>query len=144
MNADHSFRDVIREILGLQVFAVVGASRDREKYGYKVFKSLKRAGYTVYAINPNADDIDGDPAYPLLDNVPEKIDCIVTVVHPEVTEDILQQAGHLGVRYCWMQPGSESEPAVKEAIGLGIETVHGGPCIMVAVATHPREAAPAA
>ena len=136
---EHSFRHEIQEILSQDVFAVVGASRDPEKYGYKVYKSLKRAGYTVYAVNPNADTLDGDPVYPLLDNVPEKIDCVVTVVPPEVTQEIMPQAGHLGIPYCWMQPGSESEAAVKEAVGLGMVTVHGGPCIMVAVATHPRE-----
>jgi uncharacterized protein len=136
---DHGFRDEIPEILSRNVFAVVGASRNREKYGYKVYKSLKRAGYSVYAVNPNADDLDGDPVYPLLDNVPEQIDCVVTVVPPEVTVEIIPQAGHLRIPYCWMQPGSESEAAVKEALGHGIMPVYGGSCIMVAVATHPRE-----
>ena len=133
------FHDEIPLILNKNVFAVVGASRDPEKYGYKVYKSLKRAGYKVYPVNPNADYIDGDPVYPLLDNVPEQIDCIVTVVPPEVTHEIIPQAGHLRIPYCWMQPGSESEASVKEAVGHGIMTVFGGPCIMVAVATHPRE-----
>lgn len=135
---EHSFRQEIPEILAQRVFAVVGASRDPEKYGNKVYKTLKRAGYTVYAVNPNADDLDGDPVYPLLDNIPEKIDCVVTVVPPEVTVEIMPQAGHLRIPYCWMQPGSESEAAVKEARGHGIQPVYGGPCIMVAVATHPR------
>ena len=135
---EHAFRNEIPEILNQRVFAVVGASRDPEKYGYKVYKSLKRAGCIVYAVNPNADDLDGDTVYPLLDNVPEQIDCIVTVVPPEVTLAIIPQASHLGVRYCWMQPGSESEAAVNEAIGHGMMTVHGGPCIMVAVLTHRR------
>ena len=133
------FHDEIPLILNKDVFAVVGASRNKEKYGYKVYKSLKRAGYRVYPVNPNADYIDGDPVYPLLDNVPEQIDCIVTVVPPAITQEIMPQAGRLRIPYCWMQPGSESEAAVKEAVGHGIMTVYGGPCIMVAVATHPRE-----
>jgi uncharacterized protein len=135
-----TFRDEIPQVLAQRIFAVVGASRDHEKYGNKVYHSLKRAGYTVYAVNPNADEIDGDPVYPLLDNVPEQIGCVVTVVPPQVTEQIVQQAAHLRIPYCWMQPGSESEAAVKESIGNGMLTVHGGPCIMVAVGTRKQAA----
>jgi predicted CoA-binding protein len=131
-------RNLVQDILNSRTFAVVGASRDPEKYGYKVYKRLKAAGYTVYPVNPNADEIDGDPVYPLLDNVPEKIDCVVTVVPPDVTFDIVRQAGALRVPFVWMQPGSESTPAILEAQAQGIQAVHSGPCIMVAVATHPR------
>jgi uncharacterized protein len=113
----------------------VGASRNAEKYGYKVYQVLKRAGYTVYPVNPNADDIDGDAVYPLLDNIPEKVDCVVTVVPPDVTYEIVRQVGGLRIPFLWMQPGSESTPAILEAQAQGIQAVHSGPCIMVAVAT---------
>jgi uncharacterized protein len=131
----HAPRNLVYDILNSKTFAVVGASRDQAKYGYKVYKSLKRAGYTVYPINPNADQIDGDPVYPLLDNIPEKIDCVVTVVPPAVTYEIVRQAAALRVPYLWMQPGSESTPAILEAEAQGVQAVHSGPCIMVAVAT---------
>ena len=121
----------IDQILGLRSFAVVGASRDTSKFGYKVYRSLKQFGYSVFAVNPNADIVDGDPVYPLLDNLPEPVDCVVTVVAPEVTFEIVRQAGQLGVRHMWMQPGSESESAVIEAHAQGIDVVSGGPCIMV-------------
>lgn len=115
-------------------FAVAGVSRDPEKYGYKVFRSLKSAGYEVYAINPNADQVDGEPCYPTLDNVPVAIDCLVTVTPPEVTEEIVTTAGHLKIPYLWMQLGSESTAAFNLARGFSMQIVSGGPCIMVAVA----------
>lgn len=125
--------EAIPYIIGLRSFAVVGASRDEHKFGNRVFRFLKGAGYKVYAVNPNADTIDGEPVYPLLDNLPERIDCVVTVVPPEVTYEIVRQAGQLGIRHMWMQPGSESESAVIEAHAQGIDAVYGGPCIMVEV-----------
>jgi predicted CoA-binding protein len=64
----------MEEILEKRSFAVAGVSREREKFGYKVYRALKTAGYTVYAINPNADTIDTDPCYPSLDNVPGPVD----------------------------------------------------------------------
>ena len=129
----HRFTALIREVLAMRRFAVVGASRDSTKFGYKVYQALKQAGYDVYAVNPNADEIDGDPCYPLLDNIPGYVECVVTVVPPEITFEIVHQAGRLKIPYTWMQPGSESESAVIEAVSYGIQVVHGGPCIMVEV-----------
>ena len=127
----HRFTSLIVEILSLSRFAVVGASRDPAKFGNKVYKALKQAGYEAYPVNPNADDIDGDPCYPLLDNIPGYVECVVTVVPPEITFEIVHQAGRLKIPYTWMQPGSESESAVIEAVSYGIQVVHGGPCIIV-------------
>jgi len=52
------------------VFAVVGASRNPEKYGHRVYRDLKEAGYTVYPVNPNADEVLGDKCYPKLESLP--------------------------------------------------------------------------
>ncbi len=136
----HRMRTNIVEILGKRRFAVVGASRETHKFGYKVYRFLKNAGYEVYAVNPNAELIDGDQVYPLLDNVPEPLDCVVTVVPPEVTFEIVRQAGQLRISFMWMQPGSESESAVIEARAQGIDLVYGGPCIMVEIQNRQAEA----
>lgn len=122
--------------MNCKVFAVSGVSRDPEKYGYKVYKSLLAAGYTVYAINPNADKIDEDPCYPHLDNVPGQIDCLVTITQPDITEITTREAGHLRIPYLWMQPGSESRSAYNSAQSNSMEIISGGPCIMVAAAMH--------
>jgi predicted CoA-binding protein len=130
-----SLRERTAQILACKSFAVSGVSRNPEKYGYKVYRSLLNAGYTVYAVNPNADQIDHDPCYPHLDNIPGKIDCLVTVTPPEISEATIQEAGHLHIPFLWMQPGSESISAYNLALANSMEIVSGGPCIMVAVAT---------
>jgi hypothetical protein len=45
------------------VFAVVGASRDSKKYGYQVYRDLRNAGYRVYPVNPNVNEVLGDKCY---------------------------------------------------------------------------------
>lgn len=129
-----SLRTLIEHVLEQKVFAVTGVSRNPEKYGHIVYQKLKAAGYTVYAINPNTDAIGADPCYPSLDNVPDKIDCVVTVTPPTVTEKTVRDAGHLRVPFLWMQPGSESTSAYNLARALSMQVVSGGPCIMVSVA----------
>jgi len=64
------------------IFAMVGASRDPKKYGYQVYKHLKKAGYEVYPVNPNADEILGDKCYPDLGELPKKPDVADVVVPP--------------------------------------------------------------
>jgi len=65
---------------------------------------------------------------------------VVTVVPPEISYEIIQRAGHLRIPYLWMQPGSESTACINEVQAQGIQAVYGGPCIMVAVRTHPKPA----
>ncbi|MEM1718763.1 MAG: CoA-binding protein, partial [Thermosphaera sp.] len=123
--------ELIREFLDRRnVFAVVGASRDPQKYGYQVYRDLKSAGYKVYPVNPNAQEVLGDKCYPSLKELPAKPDVVVTVVPPQVTELVVEECKELGVRKIWMQPGSESEKAVEYCEKNNIAVVHGA-CIMI-------------
>jgi len=112
------------------IFAVVGASRDPKKYGYQVYKDLKNAGYEVYAVNPNAEEILGDKCYPNLENLPIKPEVVDVVVPPKVTEDVVKACKGLGITRVWMQPGSESEKAIKFCEENGIDVVY-GVCVMI-------------
>ena len=105
------------------VFAVVGASRDPKKYGYQVYKDLKGAGYKVYPVNPNAQEILGDKCYPSLEKLPVKPDVVNVVVPPKVTEHLVETCKKLGITKVWMQPGSESEKAIKFCEENGINVV---------------------
>ena len=112
------------------VFAVVGASRDPSKYGHQVYRDLRTAGYTVYPVNPNADEILGDKCYPSLESLPEMSQVVDLVVPPKVTNQIVKVCKKLGIRKVWMQPGSESETALNFCKENNIEVVH-GVCVMV-------------
>lgn len=112
------------------VIAVVGASRNPEKYGHKVYKDLKEAGYKVYPVNPNASEILGDKCYPNLESLPERPDVVTVVVPPRVTEKIVKACKDLGIWRVWMQPGSESEKAITFCRENGIKVIH-GVCIMI-------------
>ena len=123
--------DLIREFLDRSnVFAVVGASRNPEKYGHQVYKDLRTAGYEVYPVNPEAEEILGDRCYADIKELPKKPDIVDFVVPPKVTEKILKTCLELGIKRVWLQPGSESERAIKFCEDNGIEVVH-GVCVMV-------------
>ena len=102
------------------VVAVVGASRHKEKFGYKIFHSLKNSGFKIYPVNPEADEVDNVKAYPSLSDLPEKPDVVVTIVPSTATEEVVKEANKLGVKKVWMQPGSESDKAIEYCEKNGI------------------------
>ena len=112
------------------IFAVVGVSSDPEKYGHKVFRDLRSAGYSVYGVNPKLSSLDGATIYPSLNAIPAKITVVVTVVPPAVTEKIVEQCFELNIKKVWMQPGSESQKAIEFCEAHGIDCVH-DMCIMI-------------
>ncbi|MDD3717993.1 MAG: CoA-binding protein [Actinomycetota bacterium] len=114
----------------IEVVAVVGASRDRGKFGYKVLMDLKHGGYEAYGVNPACDEIEGVPCYPDLASLPRRPDLVITVVPPEVTEKVVREAEQAGIERIWMQPGSECDEAAAYCEKSGIEYMRDA-CIMV-------------
>lgn len=122
--------NLINEMLSKKIIAVVGVSRHKEKYGYKVWRYLKDKGYKAYPVNPNAQEIDGEKCYPNLSSLPEVPEVVNFVVPPNVTVKVLDEVRKLGIKYVWFQPGSESEEAIDFCKRNGIKEVH-GVCMMM-------------
>jgi len=111
-------------------WAVIGVSDDREKYGNKIYRDLRSAGYLAFAINPKLTIVEGDPCYASLKDLPELPDVVDLVVPPAVSLKVVEECLALGIKRIWFQPGSESEEAVKKAQDGGMEVVHDA-CIMI-------------
>lgn len=111
--------------------AVVGASPSRHKYGNKVLRAYQQHHRLVYPIHPQADEIEGLAAYRRLQDIPEAIYGISVITPASVTESIVQQAGELGIRHIWMQPGAESDLAIAQAEKWNMNVIARGPCILV-------------
>ena len=92
--------------------AVVGATDNPMKYGYVIYRDLKRKGYSIHPVNPNRSEVDGDTAYSKLADIPEPPTIVNIVVPPHVTLQILKQSLELGLTNIWLQPGAESAEAM--------------------------------
>ncbi len=121
----------IDQFLACGPWAVVGASQDRSKYGNKVLRVFEQNGKKAYPINPRVNEVEGLQAYPDLTSLPERVDGIAVITPPVVTEKVVQEAGRLAIKNVWMQPGAESEQALKLAHEYGMNVISGGPCILV-------------
>jgi len=123
----------IDDFLAGTVYAVVGASRDRAKYGNKVLRCYLQRGRRAIPVNPHEAGIEGVRAVPDLASLPEAVHGVSIVTPPEVTDGIVEEAAAAGVKRLWMQPGAESERAVERARELGLSVIAGGPCVLVAL-----------
>jgi len=120
----------IEDFLDQKKIVVVGASRNRKKFGNAIFRELKSKGYQVFPVNPNATTIDNVPCYPSIKEVPEAADAVVLIVPPSVTEQVVLEVIQANIRRVWMQPGCESIRAVKLCRERGINVVY-GECLLM-------------
>jgi predicted CoA-binding protein len=110
--------------------AVIGVSNKEEKFGFKIFRDLLKAGFKVKGIHPKITEVLGQKIYHNLKSLETKPDLVITVVSPEITEKIVEDCKDLGIKEIWMQPGSESEIAIKKAKDYGIKVIYNA-CFMV-------------
>lgn len=118
------------QMLEKNIWAVIGANQNRDKYGNMIYRKLKRKNYQVYAVNPMYNEIEGDKCYPDLSSLPVVPEVINFVVSPKRTIDFLKEAADLGVKYVWFQPGTHNETNLQLASDLGLQYVLA--CVLVA------------
>lgn len=106
-----------------KVIAVVGCSKDDQKYSNIVAKFMKDAGYVIIPVNPTADQILGERCYDSLLSIDEDVD-IVDVFRPSSEAlEITKQAITIGAKVVWLQEGITSEEARVYAEERGVEFV---------------------
>jgi hypothetical protein len=85
-----SIKEAANEFLADKRIAVIGVSRDPKGHGSNlVYRRLRERGYEVFAINPNADEVEGDPCYHDLKTIPGGVDAVVVGTRPEIAEDTI-------------------------------------------------------
>jgi predicted CoA-binding protein len=117
--------------------AVTGVSRTPKTHGSNnVYKRMRERGYEVFAVNPNAHEVEGDRSYPDLKSIPGGVEAVVIGTRPEIGEDIMHECAELGIKHVWMHRGpgggSVSESATKYGRQHGITVIDGGCPLMFA------------
>jgi uncharacterized protein len=122
--------DEVARFLSGKRYAVAGVSRQRGQAANAVYCKLRDAGYEVFAVNPNATEVEGSPCYPNLGAIPGSIDGVVVVTHPRDAAEVVRQSAERGVSRLWFHrsfgQGSVSREAVRECQAHGIECIVGG------------------
>ena len=115
---------LIQDMLSRKVWAVVGATENQSKFGYKIFEKLRRFGYEVYPVNPVYTEVSGEKCYPSLSELPVKPECISVVVGPDKSPEVVMQAKELGIQNIWFQPGTYTPDIIDQSETAGLSTVY--------------------
>lgn len=94
------------EMVKLKKWALIGATPDESKFGYKILMLLKEKGYIVYGINPKYDEINGVKIYHSLNELPEKVDAVNVIVNPSIALNVIDDIVKCEIENVWFQPGS--------------------------------------
>jgi predicted CoA-binding protein len=129
-----SLNEAAQEFLAQKRLAVAGVSRSRDQAANVIYRKLRDTGHEVYAVNPQAEEVEGDCCYPDLRSIPERVDGVVVVTPPQAVSAVVRECIELGVPRVWMHrsfgPGSYSQEAERLAREAGI-TVIAGACPMM-------------
>jgi uncharacterized protein len=99
---------------------VVGASRDPGKEAHAIPAQMQKHGWRIIPVNPYADELFGEKAYPTLADVPEPLGLVDVFRPSEDAADIVRQAIAAGATAVWLQLGivSAEARALAEAAGI--------------------------
>jgi uncharacterized protein len=130
-----TIKEAASAFLAAKRVAVTGVSRHPKDHGSNVvYQRLRQRGYDVFAINPNADEVEGDRCYRDLSSIPGGVDAVVIATRPEIAEETMRECAELGIKHVWMHrgPGAGSVSAKAAEYGRqnGIAVIDGGcPCM---------------
>jgi uncharacterized protein len=130
-----TIKEAASEFLAHERVAVTGVSRSPNDHGANfVYRRLRERGYEVFAVNPNADEVEGDRAYHDLRAIPEGVEAVVIGTRPETADETMRECAELGIDHVWMHrgpgQGSVSKSAAEYGRAHGIAVIDGGcPCM---------------
>ena len=117
-------RNAIDAVLGAKAIAIAGVSRNKGKFGSMLFREMAADGMNVVGLNRHMDSFMDKPCYRSIEDLPEDVEALITVVKPEETRTLLEAASRKVIRKVWMQQGSESEEAITFCRENDIAYVH--------------------
>jgi predicted CoA-binding protein len=115
-----TIKEAASEFLGKKRVAVTGVSRTPKTHGANtVYKRLRDRGYEVFAVNPNAAEVEGDRAYSDLISIPGGVEAVVIATRPSRAEGTMRECAELGIKHVWMHHGSGASSVSQAATDYG-------------------------
>lgn len=120
---------VVEEFLTHRRLAFVGASHDPKEFSANVYRELKRHGYDLHPVNPNAGEVDGDPCVASVAELPDDVEGAIVMVPASASEEVVQACIDRGIERIWLHKGAGPSSVSDEAVALceehGVEVVDG-------------------
>ena len=124
-------KDAAQDFLTKRRIAVTGVSRHPKGHGSNaVVQGLRKRGYEVFPVNPNADEVEGGPCFHTLADIPGGVDAVVVGTRADLAEETVRECETLGIGTVWlhrsMGAGSASAAAAAYGRDHGVRVINGG------------------
>jgi len=100
--------------------AILGASKNTDRYSYLAFQMLKDYGHTTFPVSPKFTELEGVKTYATLKDIPEKIDTLTMYVGPDISTKLKSDILALKPGRVIFNPGSENPPLQDELKKSGV------------------------
>jgi uncharacterized protein len=129
--SSRSVKEAASEFLAKRRIAITGVSRRPEGHGGNVvYQRLRQRGYQVFAVNPNATEVEGDRCCRDLKSIPGGVEAVVIGTRPEIAGSTVRECAELGIEHVWMHrsvgAGSVSKAAAEYGRERGMSVIDGG------------------
>ena len=101
--------------------AIIGASKDREKFGNKAVRAYVKTGANVFPVNLEEDIIEGLKVYKSVLEIKEPLDSVSLYLPPAVSISLVDDIAKTGVKKVYVNPGAESDELVAKLKEKGLQ-----------------------
>ena len=113
----------VDELLGKDVWAVVGLSPDPSRAAYGVAAFLQARGKRIVPVHPSAQEVHGEKGYARLQDVPFPVEVVDCFVNSRLVGPVVDDAIAVGAQGVWMQLGVVDDAAAQRARDAGLTVV---------------------
>ncbi|MFW6157015.1 MAG: CoA-binding protein [Armatimonadota bacterium] len=106
-----------------ETIAVIGASNDPSKYGNRALRAWRETPWTVYAVNPNEDQVEGMEAYDSVLDIPGEVHTATLYVPPRIGLSVADELIEKDVEEAYLNPGSGSAELKQKLQDAGIKVI---------------------
>ncbi len=131
--------EIYRILKNAKTVAIVGLSRNPGKDSFGVARYLRKAGYRIIPVNPNAEEIMGERCFPRLQDIPETFDIVDVFRRPEHVPPVIDDALSTNAKLIWLQTGITVSEEIARKIEKSGKFLYQDGCISVAHRLYARD-----
>lgn len=110
-------------------FGIVGNSV-KKPFPKITYGKLKESGKQVFPVDSTLSEIDGDPVFPAISDLPDNIEAIIIEVPKEESLNTVKQAVEKGIMNIWIHMNCDSPEALSYAKEKGASLWYGTCAVM--------------
>ena len=112
-----------RILMRCRSIAVVGISANWYRPSYFAAKYMQDHGYQIFPVNPNYQEVLGQPCFPTIASIPEPVDIVDCFRKSEEIVPLAHEAIAKHAKVLWMQLGIRNDEAATIALAAGLDVV---------------------